>query len=100
MHGDDWPGVLAVYVEGIATGNATFETEPPTFERWWAAHLSAHRLVAERDGVVVGWAALSPVSDRCAYAGVAEVSIYVAEQARGQHVGRTLMETLIANADA
>ncbi len=100
MREDDWPGVLAVCVDGIATGSATFETEPPTFERWWAAHLPAHRLVAVLDAVVVGWAALSPVSDRCAYAGVAEVSVYVAGHARGRHVGSGLLEALIAGADA
>jgi L-amino acid N-acyltransferase YncA len=92
--------VLAAYVDGIGTGNATFETEPPTFDHWWATHLADHRLVATRHGVVVGWAALSPVSDRCAYAGVAEASVYVAEHARGNHVGGALLEALIASADA
>jgi L-amino acid N-acyltransferase YncA len=99
MRDEDWPGVRAVYLQGIATGNATFETDAPTFERWSAVHLPAHRLVAVRGGDVVGWVALSPVSDRCAYAGVAEVSVYVAEHARGEHVGRTLLEAVIADAD-
>jgi L-amino acid N-acyltransferase YncA len=100
MRDEDWPGVHAIYLQGIATGNATFETEAPTFERWSASHLPAHRFVAVRGEDVVGWVALSPVSDRCAYAGVAEVSVYVAEHARGEHVGRTLLETVIAHADA
>jgi L-amino acid N-acyltransferase YncA len=100
MRDEDWTGVRAIYLQGIATGNATFETEAPTFERWSAGHLQAHRFVAVRGEDVVGWAALSPVSDRCAYAGVAEVSVYVAEHARGEHVGRTLLETVIADADA
>jgi L-amino acid N-acyltransferase YncA len=100
MRDEDWPGVLAVYLEGIATGNATFETEAPTFERWSAGHLATYRFVAVRSDSAVGWAAPSPVSDRCAYAGVAEVSVYVAEHARGEHVGRKLLETLIAHADA
>src|SRR5579872_3638679 len=91
MRDEDWPGVRAVYLEGIATGNATFETEAPPFECWSTGHLPGHRFVALRGEDVVGWAALSPVSDRCAYAGVAEVSVYVAELARGEHVGRTLL---------
>jgi phosphinothricin acetyltransferase len=99
MRDEDWPGVRTVYLEGIATGNATFETEAPSFERWSHSHLAEHRFVAARGKEVIGWAALSPVSDRCAYAGVAEVSVYVAEDARGAHVGRKLLETLIASAD-
>jgi L-amino acid N-acyltransferase YncA len=97
---DDWAAVRAIYAEGIATGNATFETEPPPFERWDAAHPEDYRLVATRADVVVGWIALSPVSDRCAYAGVGEHSVYVAEHARGSGVGRRLIESLIARADA
>lgn len=100
MRDEDWPGVRAVYLEGIATGNATFETEAPSFERWSNSHLAEHRLVAVRGKDVVGWAALSPVSERCAYAGVAEVSVYVAEHARGEGIGRKLLETLTASADA
>lgn len=100
MRDEDWPGVRAVYLEGIATGNATFETEAPSFERWSNSHLVEHRFVAVRGEDVVGWAALSLVSDRCAYAGVAEVSVYVAEHARGEHVGRKLLETLTESSDS
>jgi L-amino acid N-acyltransferase YncA len=96
----DWPAVAAIYAEGIATGNATFETETPAFERWSATHPAEHRFVATQNGEVVGWIALSPVSDRCAYAGVGEHSVYVAERARGQGIGRRLIETLISHSDA
>jgi phosphinothricin acetyltransferase len=96
----DWPAVAAIYAEGIATGNATFETAPPTWERWDASHLAGHRLVARAgDGQVVAWAALAPVSDRCVYAGVAENSIYVAEAARGRGAGRRLLTALLAGAE-
>ena len=79
MRPDDWPAVRAIYAAGIATGDATFETAAPDWPAWDAAHLADHRLVARDDtGLLVGWAALAPVSDRCAYAGVAEDSIYVA----------------------
>jgi phosphinothricin acetyltransferase len=97
---EDWPAVRAIYAQGIATGNATFETETPSFERWTAAHPAEHRFVATRDGEVVGWIALTPVSDRCVYAGVGEHSVYVAESARGHGIGRRLIETLIASTEA
>jgi L-amino acid N-acyltransferase YncA len=97
---DDWPQVRMIYAEGIATGNATFETEVPAFERWADTHPPEHRFVAIRDGAIAGWVAASPVSDRCAYAGVLEHSVYVAAHLRGQGVGRRLLETLIAHADA
>ena len=100
MRDEDWSAVRAIYLQGIATGNATFETEVPTFERWSAAHLPEQRFVAVRGDDVAGWAALAPVSDRCAYAGVAEDSVYVAEDERGRNIGRGLLETLIAHADA
>lgn len=96
----DWPAVREIYTEGIATGDATFETEAPAWDRWDATHLAEHRLVARLEGRVAGWAALSPVSDRCAYAGVAEDSVYVASWARGRGVGRALLTALIAGADA
>ena len=92
----DGPDVARIYEEGIATGAATFETEVPSWEAWDASHLAEHRLVVTLDGVVVGWAALSPVSDRCCYAGVAEHSIYVAERVRGLGFGRQLLAALIA----
>ncbi|HST66426.1 MAG TPA: GNAT family N-acetyltransferase, partial [Mycobacteriales bacterium] len=91
----DWPQVAAIWAEGIATGNATFETELPDWERWDAAHLPEHRFVAELDGTVAGWAAVAPVSTRCAYAGVAENSVYVAGSARGRGVGRQLLAALV-----
>jgi L-amino acid N-acyltransferase YncA len=95
----DWPQVARIYEEGIATGLATFEVEPPAWERWDAAH-PALRLVAESDGEVVGWAALSPYSDRRCYRGVAEESVYVAASARGTGVGRALLDALIAQSEA
>ena len=95
----DWPEVARIYAEGIQTGNATFETEIPSWQAWDAAHLDEHRFVAERDGKVVGWVALAPVSSRCCYAGVAEISAYVAEQARSQGVGRALLATAIESSE-
>jgi phosphinothricin acetyltransferase len=95
-----WPAVKAIYEQGIAGGDATFETAAPTWEAWDAGHLADHRLVATRDGRVVGWAALSPVSERCAYAGVAEASVYVAAAVAGRGVGRALLERLVAGAEA
>src|ERR1700691_4010452 len=97
---EDWPAVHAIYAQGIATGNATFETEVPSFERWSAGHPAEHRYVAVRDGTIVGWIAGLLVSDRCAYAGVVEHSVYVDERTRGQGVGRTLLEAFIAHADS
>jgi phosphinothricin acetyltransferase len=96
MERSDWPDVRAIYAEGIATGNATFETSAPDWVSWNAKHLEAARLVARRDGPILGWVALSPVSTRCVYSGVAEVSIYVAAGARGQGVGKLLLRAAIA----
>lgn len=96
MRAEDWPEVRAIYEAGIATKNATFETAAPDWEQWDAAHRKDCRLVARANGQVVGWAALTPVSGRCVYAGVAEVSVYVSEAARGQGVGKTLLNALVA----
>ena len=96
----DWPAVRAIYLEGIATGNATFETEPPLWERWDAAHSAVCRLVAENADAVLGFAALSPVSARRVYAGVAEVSVYVSAQARGAGVGGALLRELVRASEA
>jgi len=95
----DWPTVAAIFEEGIATGDATFETEPPSWDAWDAAH-SDIRLVAESDDGVVGWAALSGYSDRCCYRGVSEVSVYVADALRGRGVGRALLDAVISRSEA
>jgi L-amino acid N-acyltransferase YncA len=95
----DWPQVARIFAEGIATRNATFETQVPSWEAWDTAHLAEHRFVAEASDQVVGWIALAPVSSRCCYAGVAEVSAYVAEKARGLGVGTALVERLVASSE-
>jgi len=100
MRFDDWPEVRRIYADGIETGDATFETEPPSWEQWDASHTDTCRLVAESDGRVVGWAALSPVSDRCVYGGVAEVSVYVDPVASGRGVGTTLLRRLVAASES
>jgi L-amino acid N-acyltransferase YncA len=99
MRPEDWPAVRAIYEAGIATGDATFETTAPDWAAWDAAHLADHRLVARLDSRVVGWTALAPVSDRCAYAGVAEDSIYVAPETQGRGVGRALLAAVVASAE-
>ena len=96
MTAADAHDVLAIYAEGLATGEATFETEVPTWAAWDAGHLQDCRLIARAEGTLVGWTALSPVSDRCVYGGVAEVSVYVAAAARGQGVGGKLLHHLVA----
>jgi L-amino acid N-acyltransferase YncA len=95
---EDWPAVRAIYEDGIRSG-ATFETQAPSWEAWDAAH-PALRLVAELDGTVVGWAALSPYSARYCYRGVGDVSVYIGESARGAGVGRLLLEALVDRSEA
>jgi len=92
--------VLAIYQAGIDFGHATFETRVPSWQEWDAAHLPAHRFVAVDGDDVLGWVALSPVSARAVYRGVAEVSVYVAAEARGRGVGRALLEAVIASSEA
>lgn len=95
----DWPAVRDIYAQGIATGNATFETQVPDWDVWDANHLPHCRFVAREGDRVIGWAVLSPVSRRAVYVGVAEVSVYVAAAAQGHGVGKALLQTLIAAAE-
>jgi L-amino acid N-acyltransferase YncA len=95
MTAGDWPQVAEIYRQGLETGNASFETEVPAPEAWDAAHLPEPRLVARLDGAIAGWAALSAVSGRCVYGGVAEVSVYVAAGSAGRGVGRRLLSELV-----
>jgi L-amino acid N-acyltransferase YncA len=96
LSADDWPAVRETYLEGISTGDATFETSAPDWETWNARHLPCCRLLARAGEEVLGWAALGPVSARAVYVGVAEVSVYVAARARGRGVGFRLLSALVA----
>ena len=106
LRAGDWEAVRAIYLEGIATGVATFETGAPSWEKWDEGRLRSPRLAAREPGgangggQLLGWAALSGVSDRCVYAGVAEVSVYVAAAARGRGVGRALLADLCGAAES
>jgi len=95
MSTENWEQVKDIYIEGIQTGNATFQTEAPSWEAWDIAHVKTCRLVMTYGHKVVGWAALSPVSSRCVYAGIAEVSVYLAQDHRAKGIGVILMEELI-----
>jgi L-amino acid N-acyltransferase YncA len=97
---EHWPEVERIYRAGIATGHATFESEPPTWESFDASRLPAHRLVAVDGDAVLGWAAASAVSDRCVYAGVVEHSVYVDPAAQGRGTGRLLLDALAASTEA
>ncbi|MDZ4859140.1 MAG: GNAT family N-acetyltransferase [Candidatus Hydrogenedentes bacterium] len=96
MYPSDWDAVRAVYVEGIDTGNATIETQPPDWEVWNKRHLHHCRFVARAADAIIGWVALSHISSRAAYNGVTELSVYVAERARAQGVGTALLEAVIS----
>ncbi len=95
MKKEDWPQVLAIFSEGIETGTATFLTSSPDWEVWDNEHCDSCRLVAKSNDVVLGWAALAPISSRCVYAGIAEASIYIGKAYRGQGVGTALLTELI-----
>lgn len=99
MNADDWPMVAQIYQEGIETGIATFEQKIPRWEQWDEHHIRSCRLVARYDSHIVGWAALSSVSSRCVYGGVAEISIYVTANARGKKIGEQLLRKLIAESE-
>lgn len=99
MKSDDWEAVRSIYQEGIASGNATIETHPPSWEDWDQRHMQGCRSVATQDYQVVGWAALSPISSRCVYAGVAEVSVNVSVSMRGQGIGKKLLGALIHDSE-
>ncbi len=94
-----WEAVRKIYEEGIATGNATFQNTAPTWEEWDTTHSLKPRLVAINNDAVLGWAAITPVSGRCVYAGVGEVSVYISTEARGKGVGKQLLESLIEESE-
>ena len=96
----DYPELSRIYLGGIATGNATFQTTAPTWEEWNASHMQQCRLYIAGEGEMLGWAALTPVSNRCVYAGVAEVSIYIDQDKRGKGIGSLLMNELITQSEA
>jgi phosphinothricin acetyltransferase len=99
LNQSDWEQVSKIYSEGLDTGNATFETNVPNWNDWNNGHLSDCRIVAEKGERVVGWSALSPVSSRCVYGGVAEVSVYVSSEHKGKKVGTRLLERLIKESE-
>lgn len=100
MEPHHWNEVRRIYEEGLATGNATFQETTPEWEEWDKTHIQTGRLVAIENENIIGWAALTPVSGRCVYGGVAEISVYVAENTRGKGVGKDLLKSLIENSEA
>lgn len=99
MQEADWDSVARIYADGMATGIATFEQELPKYEDWDAAHMKTCRLVATHNNKILGWAALSPVSSRCVYGGVGEVSVYIDPNSQGMGVGKKLMKKLIEESE-
>jgi len=99
MQSDDWPAIRNIYSEGIATGNATFETETPEWTKWDQGHLRDCRLVVQAAQRILGWAALSAVSSRRVYSGVAEVSVYVAAERRSHGIGKLLLQSLVEQSE-
>jgi phosphinothricin acetyltransferase len=99
MKESDWEQVSNIYLEGIKTGIATFEREVPTWDEWDAGHLKVGRLVARSGGAVLGWAALTPYSNRCIYGGVAEESVYIGQSYIGIGIGKALLTTLIKKSE-
>ena len=96
---EHWTAVKTIYEDGLATGNASFQTAAPSWKEWNESHLAHSRFVAIDEGKVIGWAALTPVSGRCVYAGVAEVSVYIDPVRQGEGVGRALVEALIIDSE-
>jgi L-amino acid N-acyltransferase YncA len=99
MRASDWAQVRAIYLEGIRSGHSTFETDAPPWETWDEGHLQIARLVMRDGETIHGWAALSPVSKRDVYRGVAEVTVYVSESMQGQGIGRALLDGLIGESE-
>jgi phosphinothricin acetyltransferase len=100
MRAADWTAVKEIYEEGIATGDATFQQSAPLWEEWNGNHLRHSRIVAKEEEGIVGWAALTPVSGRQVYAGVAEVSVYISDKARGKGIGKQLLQKLVEDSEA
>jgi len=99
MKSEDWEQVRSIYLEGIDTGNSTFESNAPGWEKWKSDHLTEHRLVVREGNHILAWAALSPVSSRCVYSGVAELSLYVAARHRGKGLGSAVLEAVILSSE-
>jgi L-amino acid N-acyltransferase YncA len=100
LNKEDWPFVAEIYKQGIETGNATFQKDIPIWDVWDSGHIKTCRIVASLGNEIIGWAALTPVSGRCVYAGVAEVSVYVASRYKGQKIGTKLLESLIPESES